>query len=81
MMVMLELMIRRNELLPSIADWTFGQVLAMMMLIGPLTESASLLLGKVTVKPSDGFHGRGEFEASVARGRFSMPEQHSMVGI
>ncbi|OQE32839.1 hypothetical protein PENFLA_c001G05571 [Penicillium flavigenum] len=79
MMVMLELIIQRNELLPNIADWTFGQVLAMMMLIGPLIESVSLLLGKVKMKPSDNSHGRGGggggFEAAVARGRFSMPER------
>lgn len=79
MMVMLEMMIRRNELLPSIAEWTFGQVLAMSMLIGPLVEFASLLLGKVKTNPRDNFlrsgGGGGGFEASVARGRFSMPER------
>jgi hypothetical protein len=79
MMVMLEMMIRRNELLPSIAEWTFGQVLALSMLIGPLVEFASLLLGKVKTNPRDNFlrsgGGGGGFEASVARGRFSMPER------
>jgi len=45
--VMLELMIRRNALAPGLDEWTFGQILAMAMLIGPLIELASLLLGKV----------------------------------
>lgn len=45
--VMLELMITRNTLAPGAGEWTFGQVLAMTMLVGPLIELASLLLGKV----------------------------------
>lgn len=45
--VMLELTIRRNALAPGLDEWTFGQVMAMVMLIGPLIELASLLLGKV----------------------------------
>jgi hypothetical protein len=45
--VMLELMIRRNPLGPGLDEWTFGQVLAMTMLVGPLIELASLLLGNV----------------------------------
>lgn len=45
--VMLELMIQRNALAPGLDEWTFGQVLAMTMLIGPLIELASLLLGKI----------------------------------
>ncbi|KAF3479624.1 uncharacterized protein GIQ15_06600 [Arthroderma uncinatum] len=43
---MLELIIRRNKLLPGLEEWKFGQVLAMMMLIGPLIELMSLLLSK-----------------------------------
>ncbi|KAH6627167.1 hypothetical protein B0J18DRAFT_426659 [Chaetomium sp. MPI-SDFR-AT-0129] len=45
--VMLELIIRRNPLGPGLDQWTFGQVLATTMLIGPFIELASLLLGKV----------------------------------
>ncbi|KAL4860772.1 hypothetical protein BDV12DRAFT_204700 [Aspergillus spectabilis] len=43
--VMLELIIKRNELLPGITEWTFGQVLAISMLIGPVIELLSLILG------------------------------------
>ena len=45
MIVMLELIIKRKELLPGMSEWTFGQVLAMMMLTGPVTELLSLILG------------------------------------
>jgi hypothetical protein len=44
--VMLELIIRRNQLGPGINQWTFGQVLAMMMLVGPLIELTSSMLGE-----------------------------------
>jgi hypothetical protein len=44
--VMLELIIRRNQLGPGINEWTFGQVLAMMMLVGPLIELTSSMLGE-----------------------------------
>jgi hypothetical protein len=44
--VMLELIIRRNALGPGLNDWTFGQVLAMMMLLGPLIELGSSMLGE-----------------------------------
>jgi len=44
---MLELMIKRNNLGPGAGLWTFGQVLAMVLLIGPLIELLALLLGKV----------------------------------
>jgi hypothetical protein len=33
--VMLELIIKRNELLPGIPEWTFGQGLAISILLGP----------------------------------------------
>ncbi|KAK4203935.1 hypothetical protein QBC40DRAFT_273628 [Triangularia verruculosa] len=49
--VMLELMIQRNALAPGLEEWSFGQVLAMTMLIGPLIELASLVLGRI-----DGVH-------------------------
>ncbi|KAK4171725.1 hypothetical protein QBC36DRAFT_339411 [Triangularia setosa] len=45
--VMLELIIQRNALAPGLEEWSFGQVLAVTMLIGPLIELASLLLGKI----------------------------------
>ncbi|GAB1317982.1 Sphingoid long-chain base transporter RSB1 [Madurella fahalii] len=45
--VMLELMMKRNALAPGVDLWSFGQVLAMTMLVGPLIELASLILGKV----------------------------------
>lgn len=44
--VMLELIIRRNQLGPGINEWTFGQVLAMMMLVGPLIELTSSVIGE-----------------------------------
>ncbi|CRG85088.1 hypothetical protein PISL3812_02224 [Talaromyces islandicus] len=78
MMVTLELIIRRNKLLSNIADWKFGQVLAMMMLIGPLIEAVSLLLGKGKAGSGDHSNSRRRenqgFQGAVARGRFSMPE-------
>jgi hypothetical protein len=43
---MLEAILRRNDLGPGIEAWTFGQVLAMMMLIGPLVEVVSALRKK-----------------------------------
>lgn len=47
LIVMLELTIQRNALAPGLEEWSFGQILAMTMLIGPLIELASLLLGKI----------------------------------
>ena len=44
--VMLELTIKRNNLGPGSGTWTFGQVLAMSLLLGPIVELGSLLLGK-----------------------------------
>jgi hypothetical protein len=44
---MLELIIKRNNLGPGAGLWTFGQVLAMMMLIGPLIDLLSLIFGNV----------------------------------
>ena len=44
---MLEAVLRRNDLGPGMGAWTFGQVLAMMMLIGPLVEVISALRKKV----------------------------------
>lgn len=38
---MLELIIRHNTLGPGLGEWTFGQLLAMMMLVGPIVELAS----------------------------------------
>ncbi|KXX80195.1 hypothetical protein MMYC01_204225 [Madurella mycetomatis] len=49
--VMLELMMKRNALAPGADLWGFGQVLAMTMLVGPLIELASLMLGKVDGGP------------------------------
>lgn len=43
MIVMLELIIQRNRLSVGISEWKFGQILAMMMLLGPAIESVSLL--------------------------------------
>jgi hypothetical protein len=48
---MLELIIARNNLGPGARLWTFGQVLAMMMLIGPIIELLSLLLGSLDQGP------------------------------
>ncbi|KAG8803251.1 hypothetical protein FRC18_007350, partial [Serendipita sp. 400] len=39
---MLELIIRRNNVLSDGSVWSFGQILAMMMLIGPIIELTSL---------------------------------------
>lgn len=44
---MLELMIQRNSLAPGIGLWTFGQVLAMVMLIGPVIELVGDIAGKL----------------------------------
>ena len=44
---MLELIIQRNSLAPGIGLWTFGQVLAMAMLIGPLIELVGAITGNV----------------------------------
>lgn len=49
--VMLELMMKRNALAPGADLWSFGQVLAMTMLVGPLIELTSLMLGKVDEAP------------------------------
>jgi hypothetical protein len=43
MIVMLERTIQRNRLSVGISEWKFGQILAMMMLLGPAIESVSLL--------------------------------------
>ncbi|KAI9367876.1 hypothetical protein BJX61DRAFT_547070 [Aspergillus egyptiacus] len=43
LIVMLELILTRNRLRPGLQRWQFGQVLAMMMLIGPLMEVLSLV--------------------------------------
>jgi len=48
--VMIELMIKRNKVSREENEWTFGQVLAMVMLVGPLIELVSLLLERVEVK-------------------------------
>jgi len=40
---MVELMIVRNNLAPGIGTWSFGQVLAMMMLFAPAMECVSVL--------------------------------------
>ncbi|KAF4119831.1 hypothetical protein GMORB2_3519 [Geosmithia morbida] len=50
---MLELMIDRNTLGPGKDDWGFGQLLAVALLIGPLTEILSLLIGTVGGKEED----------------------------
>jgi hypothetical protein len=39
---MLKLMIQRNDLALGIGVWSFGQVLAMIMLIGPAVEALSV---------------------------------------
>lgn len=65
---MLELMIHRNPLAPGAGEWTFGQVLAMMMLVGPLVELVSLLLGKADGGPT----GQRSIESAVARERLGM---------
>ena len=44
---MLELIIKRNSLKPGIGEWTFGQLLAMVMLVGPLIEISALILRKL----------------------------------
>lgn len=44
---MLELIIKRNRLQPGIGEWTFGQLLAMVMLVGPVIELIAWILGKV----------------------------------
>ena len=57
---MLELIIKRNSLQPGIGQWTFGQLLAMVMLVGPVIEIAALLLGELDLEGRAGV-GR-EFE-------------------
>lgn len=44
--VTIERTIRANHLGPGLGEWTFGQVLAMAMLLGPLFEIGCLVLGK-----------------------------------
>jgi len=46
---MLELIIKRNSVSPQERVWTFGQVLAVVMLVGPLIEILSLILGRAGV--------------------------------
>ncbi|KAL2179719.1 uncharacterized protein P884DRAFT_282945 [Thermothelomyces heterothallicus CBS 202.75] len=70
--VMLELMIRRNPLGPGLEEWTFGQVLAMTMLVGPLIELGSLLLGKVDGRGSDNDNNQLISIAPRARQRIEM---------
>ncbi|KAF2474947.1 uncharacterized protein BDR25DRAFT_215217 [Lindgomyces ingoldianus] len=41
LIAMLELMIKRNNTTSDGSDWSFGQILAMMMLLGPLIEFVS----------------------------------------
>lgn len=48
--VMIELMIKRNKVNRQENAWTFGQVLAMVMLVGPLIELVSLLLERMEAK-------------------------------
>lgn len=43
MIFKLERTIQRNRLSMGISEWKFGQILAMMMLLGPAIESMSLL--------------------------------------
>lgn len=52
LIAMLELMIKRNNIGPGLGSWTFGQVLAMALLLGPLIELVSLLLGVVDEGPA-----------------------------
>ena len=44
---MIEMMIKRNKVDHDEFTWTFGQLLAMLMLIGPLIELVSLFLEKI----------------------------------
>ena len=46
--VMTELMTKRNNLADGVNSWAFGQVLAIMMLLGPLIELASALVGMMS---------------------------------
>lgn len=46
MIATLELIIKRNDLLSVLGEWNFGQLLAMMMLLGPLIELMALVLGR-----------------------------------
>lgn len=46
MIATLELIIIRNDLLSGLGEWEFGQLLAMMMLLGPLIELMALALGR-----------------------------------
>ncbi|KAG8827891.1 hypothetical protein FRC17_007694 [Serendipita sp. 399] len=43
---MLELIIRRNDVVADQSNWSFGQILAMMMLIGPIIELTSLFTSR-----------------------------------
>lgn len=61
LVAMVELMIKRNNLESGAQFWTFGQVLAMAMLIGPLIELVSMLLGKL----DDGDSPEGNTQQSV----------------
>lgn len=47
---MLELMIKRNKVDHAETAWTFGQLLAMVMLVGPLIELISLLLERMEAR-------------------------------
>jgi hypothetical protein len=44
---MLELIMKRNNVAYEERVWTFGQMLATMMLVGPVVEIMSLVLGRV----------------------------------
>jgi len=52
---MLELIIKRNasRVTPEPELWTFGQVMAMMMLVGPLIDLLSFVLGNVDGDPTN----------------------------
>ena len=58
---MIEIMIKRNKVDHNEFTWTFGQLLAMLMLIGPLIELVSLFLEKIEKNHADDtdISGRG----------------------
>jgi hypothetical protein len=47
---MIELMIKRNNAASSGQQWAFGQVISMLMLVGPLIELLALILGRADAR-------------------------------
>ncbi|KDR77967.1 hypothetical protein GALMADRAFT_1295472 [Galerina marginata CBS 339.88] len=65
LIVMIELLLKRNPIGPGEGEWGFGQILSMMMLVGPVFQFI-MELGKETwSKFGEGFKDLSDFAESV----------------